>query len=115
MANCHCRDCQRTTGAAFSPVVIVRREAFRIARGEPVTYESPTASGSTAHRAFCRDCGSQLFAWSDATQQFLGVKAGTLDDPSWFRPTIEVWTASAQPWAHLRPDTIKFERNPTRE
>jgi hypothetical protein len=25
------------------------------------------------------------------------LKAGSIDDPSWFEPTVEIWTRSAQP------------------
>jgi len=32
---------------------------------------------------------------------FVAVRAGTLDDTSWRRPTAHFWTRSAQPWAAL--------------
>ena len=98
MVNCHCRDCQRAGGAAYSPTVVVPREHFLITRGEPNYFETTADSGHTAQRAFCGACGSPLFASTSARPSFVGIRAGSLDDPSWFRPERDVWTASAQPW-----------------
>lgn len=35
--------------------------------------------------------------------------SGALDDPSWLKPSMTIWTASAQPWAHIDPDIPQFE------
>ena len=32
-ANCYCRDCQRSTGGAFAPVVLVPKDAFKLTKG----------------------------------------------------------------------------------
>jgi hypothetical protein len=111
MVNCHCRDCQRAGGAGFSPTAVVPAESFRLLRGEPKRYSVTAESGHTAHRAFCGACGAPLFASSSARQDFIGIRAGSLDDPSWFRPQAEVWTASAQPWDYLSADVPHFVRN----
>jgi hypothetical protein len=111
MVNCHCRDCQRAGGAGFSPTVVVPAESFRLLRGEPKRYSVTAESGYSAHRAFCGACGAPLFASSSARRDFIGVRVGSLDDPSWFRPQAEVWTASAQLWDHLSADVPQFARN----
>ncbi len=61
MFNCHCRDCQRTTGGAFSPVVYVPAKAFRITKGAPRYYSTPSEMVGHNKRGFCGDCGSRLF------------------------------------------------------
>jgi hypothetical protein len=114
MVNCHCRDCQRASGAGYTPVVIVRPTHFLLTRGQPKYHEVIAESGSTARRAFCAVCGSPLFASSSAHPDFVGIKAGSLDNPSWFRATVDVWTASAQPWDALNDSTTKFPGNPSR-
>jgi hypothetical protein len=108
MVNCHCRDCQRAGGTGFSPTVVVPADSFRLLRGEPKRYSITADSGHTAHRAFCGACGAPLFASSSARRDFLGIRAGSLDDPSWFKPQAEVWTASAQPWDRLGADVPHF-------
>ena len=98
MVNCYCRDCQRAGGAGYSPTVVVKRSAFQVISGEPVYYDRVADSGNIATRAFCGACGSPLFASSSAKGEFVGIRAGSLDDPSWYRPTREAWVTSAQPW-----------------
>jgi hypothetical protein len=40
--------------------------------------------------------------------------AGTLDEPSVFKPSVDIYTDSAHPSTQLAPDTKKFARNMTR-
>jgi hypothetical protein len=103
MVNCHCRDCQKASGGPYSPTVIVPAQSLRIASGQPKFHKVICESGNEATRAFCLECGSQLFASSSGRSEFIGIKAGTLDDPSWFKPMADVWVASAQPWDSLDP------------
>jgi hypothetical protein len=110
MVNCHCRDCQRAGGTGHSPTVVVARADFRLIGEQPRYHEIISASGNTATRAFCGHCGSPLFAFTSARVDFVGVRAGSLDDPSWFRSTADVWIASGQPWNLVHPDTTKYAR-----
>ena len=107
MVNCHCRDCQRAGGAGYSPTVIVSRNGFRIIKGDPAYYEKTADSGNIAKRAFCTICGSPLFASSSARSEYVGIRAASLNDPSWFKPTVDVWCKSAQPWDNLSDATEK--------
>jgi hypothetical protein len=52
---------------------------------------------------FCGDCGAQIYAFSSGRSEFVGIKAGSLDDPSWYRPVKDVWVSSAQSWDSLDP------------
>ncbi len=106
-ANCHCRDCQRESGGAFAAVVVVPKAAFKITKGEPKHYDVKTYSGSTISRGFCPECGSPLFAKPGSIPDVVGIRAGSLDDPSWFKPAMDIYTASAQPWDHMNPELSK--------
>jgi hypothetical protein len=68
-------------------------------------------SGSIARREFCGVCGTPLFASSLAKPDLVGVKASSLDDPSWFAPEADVWMASAQPWDPIEPGVPQFDKN----
>jgi hypothetical protein len=35
------------------------------------------------------------------------LQAGSLDDPSMYRPMMDVFTSSAQPWDHMDPKVQK--------
>ncbi|WP_429861092.1 GFA family protein, partial [Burkholderia cenocepacia] len=53
---CHCRLCQRTTGAAVVASATVPIDAFEYLQGEPTVY----ASSAWGERRFCGRCGAQL-------------------------------------------------------
>jgi hypothetical protein len=86
---CHCTHCQKQSGAAFSVNVVVPRAALSI-EGEPKTFEDRGASGRPVHRRFCPDCGSPVVSELDARPGVAFIKAGTLDDTGWLRPTAEI-------------------------
>jgi hypothetical protein len=109
MVNCHCRDCQVASGSGYAATLIMEASAVRLMQGAPKRYSRTAASGNVAHRSFCESCGTPLFASSSAAPQFLGVKAASLDDPRWFRPSADVWVASAQPWDSMAPEVPSFQ------
>jgi hypothetical protein len=111
MVNCHCRDCQRAGGSAYSPTVVVRATALRFTAGEPTYFGVTAESGSRVRRAFCAACGAPLLATTSIRPNVIGVRAGSLDDPSWFRPTADVWTSSAQPWDVMHSDVPNFPKD----
>ena len=61
-ASCYCRDCQRSTGSAFAPVLLVPKEAFKLTKGELKHYEVTGDSGNKVSRAFCANCGSPIMS-----------------------------------------------------
>ena len=111
MFNCHCRDCQIASGSAYSPTLIMARSAVKLTKGQAAHFERVAESGNVATRGFCPACGTPLFASSSSAGEYLGVRASSLDDPSWFRPEADFWVASAQPWDHLDPAIPKFPKN----
>jgi hypothetical protein len=42
----------------------------------------------------------------------LGIRAGSLDNPANYQPTMGIYTASAQPWDFMNPDLLKFLQLP---
>ena len=98
-AICHCADCQRQSGTAFSIIVGVAREDLKI-NGELKVFETIGEDrGTPAFRNFCGDCGSPIISILADAEDIAWIKAGTLDDASWLEPELEAWTSSAQPWA----------------
>ena len=112
VAQCHCKNCQRQSGSAFSVNLMVPAAAVT-STGELTTYtDTDTASGNPVYRRFCGTCGSPIFSDLSQGGGMTIVKAGTLDEPGEFAPAVAVWTATAWPWVKL-PDGVKgFERNP---
>lgn len=108
---CHCTDCQKLTGSAFSIAFIADDGAFRLTRGEPRSLQRIAASGRTSRRWVCPDCGCWICG-AVAREGERRVRAGTLDDTSWLRPTMHFWTRSKQPWVVLPEGDRVFQTQP---
>lgn len=108
--NCHCRDCQRASGAGSSLGAIVPTDSLRLVRGSPRGHVTTADNGNRVSREFCAECGTPLFARGAATPQFVAIKVGSLDDPSWCAPMVDIWTDSAQPWEVMNPALPKFAK-----
>jgi hypothetical protein len=107
---CHCIDCQRLTGSAFSLGIVVADAAFRLTGIEPRGIQRTADSGRTNTRLVCPECGSWVCGM--ARDGLRRVRAGTLDDTSWLRPTRHIWTRSRQPWVVLPEADEIFETRP---
>ncbi len=108
MFNCQCRDCQRVSGGPYTAVVYVPAKAFKITKGSPHYYNTPSEAMGHNKRAFCPECGSRLFG--GITEEGQGITASSLDDPRLFHPQFEIFVSDAQPWDHMDPKLRKFEK-----
>jgi hypothetical protein len=108
-AVCHCRHCQRSSGAAFSVNVLIPAGGVAI-QGDVSTYVDAGESGNRVLRRFCGACGSALM--SELASGMIAVKAGTLDDSSIVAPSVQVWTGSAQSWSADLLKVPGFAANP---
>jgi hypothetical protein len=110
MLNCHCRDCQRATGSAFAPVVVVPRSAVHMT-GTLKYFKVVGESGKYVERGFCPHCGSRVDGNLERFPDVIGILAGSLDDPSLHKPVMDIYTASAHEWDHMAPDLQKFAKD----
>jgi hypothetical protein len=99
-AVCHCRNCQKQAGSAYSIIVGVPEAAISI-EGTPTDYADQGETGNAVLRQFCGTCGSPLFSRAASVPGMILIKAGTLDDPSGFQPQVQVWAKSKQTWVDL--------------
>ncbi len=112
MGVCHCADCQKATGSAFSPVVAVPDVGVEMT-GAPKTYTKKGDSGKDITRSFCPECGSTLMSRAQAMTGVVMLTTGPMDDASAFTPAMEIYCASAQPWVSLGGDMGHFAGMPT--
>lgn len=99
---CHCRWCQRETGAAFALNAMIEAEHVAVLEGAPELVDTPSNSGKGQRISRCPTCRVAL--WSNysgfgAAAHF--VRVGTLDNPDLLPPDIHIFTASKQPWVVL--------------
>jgi len=109
---CHCRDCQRQSGSAYNAAWRVPAAGFRVLKGTPKLYVATADSGNSVSRAFCGDCGSPLYLQVSTRPDLVGIRVGTLDDPSGFRPAADIFVKSAQPWDFMNPELPKYPTYP---
>jgi hypothetical protein len=90
---CHCRMCQKASGAPFASFADIDRENFTWTRGEPAAFRS----SSIAERDFCRDCGTPLsFRRIDGPR--IEIMTGAFDRPDQIIPTQQFGTESRLGW-----------------
>ena len=109
---CHCRDCQKVSGAAGTVNALIPTNALRITQGTPRRFTKQADSGRTLHRFFCGDCGSSLFSRREATPETTVLRAGAFDDPPEMKLTAHIWTRSARPWSYIDPASAQFPGQP---
>ena len=110
---CHCRDCQRRSGSAFSVAIFYLREQVRV-EGETHCFERESASGHPVRFQFCPRCGSNLF-WEPARlPQLIGVALGGFANPGFVAPTQSVFTGQRHHWVSLPPEMVCFDALPER-
>jgi hypothetical protein len=108
---CHCRDCQKFTGSAFAVVIGVPKSAFSL-QGQVATYSKAGDTGKSIERRFCPVCGSSIADEASAVPDLVMISSGTLDDPSWVKPAMQIYCDSAQPWVQLGGDMKAFPKMP---
>jgi hypothetical protein len=103
---CHCRWCQRETGASFALNALIETDRVVLLSGHPEPVDTPSNSGNGQKIVRCPTC--RVAVWSHYTgagDRLSFVRVGTLEDPDRLPPDIHIYTASKQPWVVLPEGT----------
>lgn len=103
---CHCRWCQRESGASFALNAMIETDRVSLLAGEPELVDTPSESGRGQRVARCHRC--RIAIWSNYAGAGLAVRfvrVGTLDEPDRLPPDIHIFTASKQSWVVLPSGT----------
>jgi hypothetical protein len=99
VGRCHCTDCRRESGSAFTVYAQWPLAAFEV-EGEAAEWDG---------RSFCPRCGSRLFCLDETGVE---VRIGSLDDaPFGLRPEAEIWIRRREPWLHAVDGASQHEEN----
>jgi hypothetical protein len=108
---CWCRACQYIgAGSALVGAAFLTRTVT--VSGPLTDYVSNADSGAVMHRRFCAECGTPVFGGAETSPHLISVRVGTLDDPSAFAPSSNIWTKSAPTWACFDPSLPIVEGQP---
>lgn len=109
---CHCRYCQRQSGAAFALNALFEASQLQLISGSvnEITTPSPSGKGQTIAR--CPEC--KVAVWSNyfmmgIKEKIRFLRVGTLDNPDLLPPDVHIFTATKQPWVILPPDDLAVE------
>jgi hypothetical protein len=111
MGHCYCGDCRKASGSGFIPFMGFPAEAVRFS-GESVAFISKSARGTDATRNSCPVCGGLVFGGARGVDDSHTIYAGSLDDPSLFRPAIAIFNGRRAAWAGLPEGLAVFEDMP---
>jgi len=103
---CHCRWCQRETGASFALNAVIEAERVHLLEGEVEVIDTPSNSGKGQKISRCPKCRVALWSnYGGGGDAVRFVRVGTLDQPDRLPPDIHIFTASKQPWVVLSAGT----------
>lgn len=103
---CHCRWCQRETGASFALNALIEADRVTVLHGEVEVVDTPSASGRGQKIARCPKCRVAVWSnYSGGGDAVRFIRVGTLDDAGRLPPDIHIFTSSKQPWVMLAAGT----------
>jgi hypothetical protein len=106
---CHCRWCQRETGASFALNAMIESDRVQLLEGEVEIVDTPSNSGKGQKISRCPKCRIALWSnYGGGGDALRFARVGTLDQPDRLPPDVHIFTASKQPWVVLAPDTPAF-------
>jgi hypothetical protein len=108
---CHCIDCRRRTGAAFSYNAYFPREHVRI-EGTAQSYEREGQEGRKIRHHFCPKCGTTVLWDFDLRPERYGIAAALFEQPL-ARPSYSAWETTKCDWVLLPEELVHFPNNPT--
>lgn len=99
---CHCRWCQRETGASFALNAMIESDRVVLLKGAPEAVDTPSNSGKGQKIVRCPLCRVGLWShYAGAGERVKFVRVGTLDNPDILPPDIHIYTSTKQPWVSL--------------
>jgi hypothetical protein len=90
---CHCRMCQKASGAPFASFADIPKSDFAWTRGKPAAFKS----SSIAERDFCAQCGTPL-SFRRIDGERIEIMTGAFDRPDRVIPTRQYGTESRLGW-----------------
>ena len=107
---CHCRWCQRESGASFALNALIETDRVILVQGAAETVNTPSNSGKGQKIVRCPNCRVALWShYAGAGDSLCFVSVGTLEEPDRLPPDIHIYTSSKQPWVVLPPGVQTFE------
>ncbi|HEV8077339.1 MAG TPA: GFA family protein [Marinobacter sp.] len=105
---CHCKQCQRAHGSAFSASAPAQAIHMRWLTGADQVKEYASSPGK--YRGFCGRCGSQLYSRVDAISAILRLRVGALEQPLGKAAAQHVYVAAQSDWFQITDSLPQFDK-----
>lgn len=106
MGFCHCSECRRFSGSAFSAMGGIAVSSFRVVKGREDIAHYRKSEDTVL--GFCRVCGSSLYAEKPQTGM-IHLRLGTLDAAPSITPQFHSYVGAKVPWHHIGDALPQFE------
>jgi hypothetical protein len=102
---CHCKACQRRTGAVASHGAAFARTQVRI-EGSSKVFERDGQAGRKVRFYFCPECGTSLHWETGLRPDWYILAVGAFADPDFPASSASIYEESKHTWTRL-PDSMK--------
>jgi hypothetical protein len=111
VVNCHCTDCRKMSGCAFSSMVVSPAGATEVTRGEELLGAYALSDATTKY--FCTRCGTPLFNLSTRYPGLRMLYLGTIDQHERLTPSFNAYCRSKLGWVDHMPELRSYATTPT--
>jgi len=101
---CHCRMCQKTSGAVVVNWMDVKSEQLTWLTQKPAEFQS----SKNVYRGFCKNCGCSISFRDVRHPEYITLTIASLDDPSLVKPQLHIYTDDQVEWLNISDDCTRF-------
>lgn len=105
---CHCSQCRKVTGSAFSANAKIPIDRFKVLTGRDYIKEFEHKPG--IYRAFCSNCGSPIFSRLVSNPDSIRVRLGSFESVSDVVITGHVWVSSKANWYSIQDNLSRHAK-----
>ncbi|MBE7216803.1 GFA family protein [Shewanella benthica] len=102
--HCHCRMCQKSTGAVVGSWMDFLVEQVTWLCGKPSEY----ASSDTTRRGFCSTCGTSISFRDTGHPTYYTLSIASLDDPNLVAVKYHIHTDNQLKWLTIEDDLPRY-------
>ncbi len=108
---CHCTDCQKRTGSAFSMGCIYSLRALSLT-GELSEWTRKSDDGNSNTRYSCKACGNIIYGLSSVAPELIKLQPGTMTSAQSIPVDAHIWLRSAYSWLEIPEESLQYDTQP---
>ncbi len=105
--NCHCDDCKKRNGSAFSTYMAVSEDDLMLTKGKDALKEYKVEGKGI--KFFCAECGSPIYNKNFKFPGLYMMFYGAFSQPASFSPSFNVFCSSKHDWVDTIGDITSFQ------